>query len=148
MEQDKIVQYLCAKVGAFYLGVQAEEVIEIVKPNSEGFHHFDGEGKGDSIKYNGEYIPLVYLSDFVKGERDHYISTSKVLISEKNSKRFGLVVDSAEEIIRIPKNEMNLSASDGEDVQFEALDSVLDVEDKKVHIISVDKVFDLVNIDD
>ncbi|MFH2037556.1 MAG: chemotaxis protein CheW [Candidatus Zixiibacteriota bacterium] len=147
MDKDNIIQYLCTKVGALWLGVQAEEIIEIVKPSSEGFHHFEGEGRIDSIKYNDEYIPLIYLRELLTGEKDNYITACKVLITEKDQKILGMVVGSAEEILRIPQGELNITTTTDSGIKSETIDSILRVEDRKIHIISVSKVFDLIKIE-
>lgn len=146
MNKDDINQYLCTKVGSHWLGIDIHKVIEIVNPNDEGYHVFDGEGKSGTIKYRGNYIPTIHLGESIKSEDIKYVTSSRILITDIEDNTFGLIVDSAEEILRIPKKGVKSVDEISPEFSSEILDGLIEEEERKIHIISVDKVFNLAHI--
>jgi purine-binding chemotaxis protein CheW len=146
MEQKKLYQYLCVKIGGRWLGVDATRIVEIVNPTSStgGGLTFTDDGK--MVNYRGKILPTIRLADILLGSATHYDTDQRVLISETGEKMAGLIVDSAEEIIRVPEDQLSLIDPSRSEMNADSLEGVIETEEKSINILSLDKLYHLAGV--
>jgi chemotaxis signal transduction protein len=147
MKIDDTIQYLCARVGGHWLGIETAKILEIVNSDQKNLYRFNGSAERDSVNYQGQSIPAINMSRFITGDDDHIVTTGRILVSELNKQRYGLIVDSAEEIIRISPEMAETLMPCSPDINSEAVVETFEIDDRKIHIISLDKVLGLAGVE-
>jgi len=146
MESKKLEQFLCVKIGGRWLGVDATRIVEIINPSSSDNSAMQFKDEGKSINYHGRILPTIHLADILLGSATRYDTSQRVLISETGERMAGLIVDSAEEIIRIPKEQLSLLDASSSDINAESLDGIIETEEKRINILSLDKLYQLAGV--
>ena len=137
--QDKNVQYLCAKIAGHWLGFDVNDIVEIATPGTEGVSELSDSG--ESVEYHGKEIRTIYMTELLTGDKIRYKAPSKLLIAKGDDGKVGLVVDSAEEILRtsidrVKNDNINYQGN----LSSDFIDGVIKSEDKVVHIISLQNI--------
>ena len=146
MEKVNMEQYLCVKLGGRWLGVDATQVVEIINPSSEKAIGTSLNTSGKSFSYHGQILPAIYLSDVLLNQRRTYDSNCRILVADYDGQLAGLVVDSAEEIIRVPEGTI-VPVGETIDQQLNGLSGMLETEERKIDIISLKKIFELARVE-
>jgi chemotaxis signal transduction protein len=146
MDEKKLYQYLCVKIGGRWLGVDATQIVEIINPASSVGAGLKFTDNGKTINYRGKILPTIRLADILLGSATHYHTAQRVLISETSEKMAGLIVDSAEEIIRIPEDKLSLVDPAHSEMNGESLEGVIETEEKLISILSLDKLYVLAGV--
>ncbi len=138
------VQFLCAKIAGHWLGLDAKSIIEIATPGEDGVSELSDTG--GTIEYHGKEIPAVYLTELLTGDKIRYHSSSKILITKSNGMQIGLVVDTAEEILRTSIDRVNSDNKLYEgNIKSELIDGIISSEDRIVHIVSLENISSLLS---
>ena len=142
MGNKEYTQYLCAGLGGHWLGIEINDILEIINPHDQkvGFDIRDR----DRLNYHDKQIPAIHLSDHLKSEQTAYHTNNRIIVCDLNEQVFGLVVDSAEEIIRIEEQQIKPLSSDETNFKTDILSAIIEQEDRTVHILSVEKLFHLI----
>jgi purine-binding chemotaxis protein CheW len=146
MEQKKLEQFLCVKIGGRWLGVDATRILEIINPASSDSPGTQFKDDGKTIQYHGKILPTIHLADVLLGAGTHYETSQRILISETGEKMAGLIVDSAEEIIRIPKEKLSLLDASRSDMNAESLEGIIETDEKTINVLSLDKLYQLAGV--
>ncbi|PKK83843.1 MAG: hypothetical protein CVT49_06220 [candidate division Zixibacteria bacterium HGW-Zixibacteria-1] len=139
-------QFLCFKIRGYWLGINVENVVEIVKPTS-----LDGTDSPvvvgeDNINYHGAVLPTVHLADLLLGEQVKYDTSKRILVSQLNDLRAGIIVDSAEEILNVENEQIGTPPPGSVPFNSEYLDGYIGFEDRNIYLISTEKLGELVSI--
>ncbi len=146
MEQKELEQFLCVKIGGRWLGVDATQIVEIINPASADSVGAQVKDDGKTIKYHGKILPTIRLADILIGSDTHYDTSQRILISEVGEKMAGLIVDSAEEIIRIPKEKISMIKPGQSDMNAEPLEGAIETEEKMINVLSLDKLYHMAGV--
>lgn len=140
----KPIQYICAKISGYWLGFDIHNILEIVNPGLLGNKQAILQ---ESMPYHGDSISIVSLSDYLLSNSVKYEASNRILISEINDRKAGLIVDSAEEIIRISPDEINPSIKFPAALNSDILDGIIETEEKQIYIFSIEKLYQLVFVE-
>lgn len=144
--QKNIEQFLCVKIGGRWLGVDATRILEIINPASVDNPGTSVKDDGKSVEYHGKILPTIRLADILMDTDTHYDTSQRILISEIGEKMAGLIVDSAEEIIRIPKGELSMIDPGRSEIGAEAIEGAIETEEKMIDVLSLDKLYHLAGV--
>jgi len=137
-------QYLCFKIRGHWLGIDIGNVVEILKPESQRLSSLTSET--GTFEFEGRTLTAIHMGDVLLGEQIKYDTSNRVLISKLGDIRAGLIVDSAEEIVRVDEDVIGSIESTIAPLRKEYLDGCLNLEDRKVYLISTDKLHQLVGV--
>ncbi len=146
MEQQSFEQFLCVKIGGHWLAVDATRIVEIINPASTQSVGTQLKDDGKIIDYHGEILQTIRLADILLGSGSHYDTSQRILISEVGERMAGLIVDSAEEIIRIPKDKLSIIEPVSSDMNIESLEGAIEIDEKVINILSLDKLYHLAGV--
>lgn len=144
MDKKNTEQYLCVKLGGRWLGVEAHKVVEIINPHSTGNVGLKIGKDSGSYSYHGQTLPTIHLADVLATGQSTYNTECRLLITDIDGKMAGLVVDSAEEIIRVPEGTLvtageALTADDSGNIR-----GTIETEDKKIDVLSLENIMAMV----
>jgi len=139
-------QYICTKIGGFRLAFDVTCVSEIIKPDTSPYRIEHSDGETATINYSGQKIPVIYLSDIIHGDRERYITSYRALITSWQGRRAAIVVDSADEIIRIAAGDVKSPTEIVADIDIAPLEGMINIDEDKIHIVSVEKIFNLARV--
>ncbi len=145
-EQQSFEQFLCVKIGGRWLAVDATRIVEIINPASAQSVGTQVKDDGKIIDYHGEILQTIRLADILLGSRSHYDTSQRILISEVGERMAGLIVDSAEEIIRIPKDKLSIIEPVSSDMNIDSLEGAIETDEKVINILSLDKLYQLAGV--
>ncbi|MEW5925004.1 MAG: chemotaxis protein CheW [Candidatus Zixiibacteriota bacterium] len=138
-------QFLCFKIRGYWFGMDVENVIEIVNPTSlsnADSPAFPGE---DNIVYHGATLPTIHLEDLLFGEQVKYDTSKRILVSEINALRAGIIVDSAEEILSVGNDQIRKLTPGLTPINYEYLEGYIPSEERNIFLISSEKLGELVS---
>ena len=141
MAVDNSVQYLCVRVKGQWLGIDVHNVMEIATPGEKGLSKLMDDS--NIMNYNGKDIPAVYLNELLSGDPVKYQKSNRVLISESNDQKYGLVVDSAEEIIRTTKDNLK-PLTNVKGLTDSAFKGTINIDDREIKILSLRNLVELI----
>lgn len=142
MGKKEFAQYLCAGLGGHWLGMEINNILEIINPNAqkESGYAYDS-GKFD---YRDKQIPAIRLYEHLVPGKTEYPMDNRIIVCDLNKQIFGVIVDSAEEIIRIPEDQIKPFSGDKLNFKSDILDGIIEQEEKTIHILSVEKLYQLI----
>jgi len=146
MDKKEMEQFLCVKIGGRWLGVDASKIVEIVNPASDEHAGMEIKKDSNTISYHGKILQTIQLADILIGTHTHYDTAQRILISEVGERMAGLIVDSAEEIVRIPKENIVAIDPTQSDLNIESLEGTIEMEEKKISILSLDKLYQMTGV--
>lgn len=137
-------QYLCFKVRGHLLGIDISHVIEIMKPESKRLSSLTSES--GTFEFQGRTLTAIHLGDVLLGEQVKYDTSNRVLISRLGDLKAGLIVDSAEEILRITDEKINPPDSASTPLNREFLEGYIALEERNIYLVSTEKLQNLVRV--
>lgn len=146
MDTEQSVQYLCVKIRGHWLGVDVANIVEIVKPGAGDSAGLRVQGDMESFDYRGDMLPIIRLADVLLGEQVKYDASRRILISEMAEKRAGIIVDSAEEIVRAQHESIKSIDNTISGLNTDILEGILEIDDRKIHIVSLDRIYHLSSV--
>jgi purine-binding chemotaxis protein CheW len=136
----ELLQLVSFKIGDEEFGVEILNVQEINKmvtitkvPNAPDFV----EGV---INLRGRVIPIVDLRTRLKLERKAHDKDTRIIVVEIGGKTIGFIVDSVQEVLRIPMNITEAPPELVSGVDSEFIRSVGKLEDRLIILIDLEKV--------
>lgn len=139
-ESLELLQLVSFKIGDEEFGVEILSVQEINKmvtitkvPNAPDFV----EGV---INLRGKVIPIVDLRTRLKLERKAHDKDTRIIVVEIGGKTIGFIVDSVQEVLRIPMNITEAPPELVSGVDSEFIRSVGKLEDRLIILIDLEKV--------
>ncbi|UCD93896.1 MAG: chemotaxis protein CheW [Candidatus Zixiibacteriota bacterium] len=142
MNADSTAQLLCVRVSNNWLGIDVKNIIEITKPTAGITTELEKGAIDGGLSFRDKKIPVVFLAEMVFGQPAKFDGSMRILISEAGSKMAALIVDSVEEIIMIAPE----SIRGKEQPADEAIAGVLETEERKIYLVSVEKVYQLAHV--
>jgi chemotaxis signal transduction protein len=142
MNTDSTAQFLCVRVSDNWLGIDVKNIIEIIKPTAAISSELERKATDTGMSYREKNIPVVYLAEMVFGQPAEFDGSMRILISEAGGKVAALIVDSVEEIIRTDPDSVRKNEQSSE----EAISGILEADEKKIHLVSVEKVYQLAHV--
>jgi len=143
MNTNKSAQFLCAKIGSQWLGIDASMVLEIMKSDSGENPISSISGGEPTLSFQGKNIPTVSLSEMLLENHITYQQANRILISQLGDSVAGLIVDSVEEIIRMEPGQIKADGYQNPGFKSEIFEGIIDQDDKRVYIVSLKKLFEL-----
>ena len=86
------------------------------------------------FQYGDKQVPVIFLSELLNEEHHRYEQSYRILVAGNENNLIGIVVDSAEEIIRVTDAKLQPSVLNA---QIEFIESSLTEDERQVHIVSV-----------
>ena len=137
-------QYLCFKLRGHILGIEIGHVVEIMKPESKRLSSMTSET--GTFEYQGKTLTAIHLVDILLGEEVKYDTSNRVLITRFGDNKAGLIVDSAEEILRITDETIHSLDSASTPLNCEFLDGYIASEERNIYLVSPDKLHKLIGV--
>jgi chemotaxis signal transduction protein len=132
------MEYLIFKAGENLIGLDVLKVEEIILSRNRG-----PSPASNSLKYNGKeymlYDPSMDLYSTVGPLPEKYAA-----ILCNPGKPIGLVADSAEEILKVAENELRDAGEASPDIDKALLDGIIIQDNRKIHILSFEKLTKLI----
>lgn len=138
-------QFLCFKMRGHWFGIDVENVIEIVNPTSLNNTDSPAFPDDDSFVYHDTAMPAIHLADLLFGEQVKYDTSKRVLVSEINALRAGIIVDSAEEILSVGEEQVRPLSPGLAPFNNEYLGGYISSEERNIYLISSEKLGELVS---
>ena len=137
MESEKKIQLLCVRLGKFWLGIDVSRTVEILRAEPSA---------KEAISFRGSDIPLVNLDDILSIDTSSHRGPRRVVVSEAGEKLVGLIIDSAEEIIRTDAANMRRATGAKVELNRDVLDGILELDDREIYVISPEKICRLARV--
>ena len=138
---DELVQLVSFKLGTEEFGVDILKVQEINRmlditkvPNSPVF--VDGV-----INLRGRVIPVIDLRVKLGMERKEHDNETRIVVVEVEEKTIGFIVDSVNEVLRIPTNITEPPPPMVAGIESDYITAVGKLEDRLLILLDLDKVF-------
>lgn len=139
-ESNELLQLVSFKIGNEEFGVEILIVQEIIKmipitkiPNAPEFV----EG---IINLRGKIIPVIDFRTKLKMIKKNIDKDSRIIVVEVNSRTIGFIVDSVNEVIRIPANITEAPPELVAGIDSEYIKSVGKLDDRLLILIDLEKV--------
>ncbi len=142
-ETGELLQLVTFNIGKEEFGVDILHVQEINRmthitkvPNSP--HFVEGV-----INLRGRVIPVIDLRLKLKIEKKEYDKNTRIIVVEVDNKTIGFIVDSVNEVLRIPANLTEVPPDIVSGVESEFIKSVGKLEDRLLILIDIQKVIQI-----
>ncbi len=139
-ETGELLQLVTFNIGKEEFGVDILHVQEINRmthitkvPNAP--HFVEGV-----INLRGRVIPVIDLRLKLKIEKKDYDKNTRIIVVEVDNKTIGFIVDSVNEVLRIPANLTEVPPDMVSGVESEFIKSVGKLEDRLLILIDIQKV--------
>jgi purine-binding chemotaxis protein CheW len=139
-ETGELLQLVTFNIGKEEFGVDILHVQEINRmthitkvPNAP--HFVEGV-----INLRGRVIPVIDLRLKLKIEKKEYDKNTRIIVVEVDNKTIGFIVDSVNEVLRIPANLTEVPPDMVSGVESEFIKSVGKLEDRLLILIDIQKV--------
>ncbi len=139
-ETGELLQLVTFNIGKEEYGVDILHVQEINRmthitkvPNAP--HFVEGV-----INLRGRVIPVIDLRLKLKIEKKEYDKNTRIIVVEVDNKTIGFIVDSVNEVLRIPANLTEVPPEMVSGVESEFIKSVGKLEDRLLILIDIQKV--------
>ncbi|SYZ73472.1 hypothetical protein TRIP_C21590 [Candidatus Zixiibacteriota bacterium] len=144
MKKNEPIQFLCFKLGEYFFGIDVMNIVEIVNfKGAETPPAADGE---QFIKYNNRRLRVFHPGQFLLNTSASASVDYRVIVVEQQRKKIGLVVDSAEEIIRTTPGAIRDVELAETDLRPDVLYGRIVQEQKTVHLVDPEKMLAVVMI--
>jgi len=144
MPIDQKSQYLCVRIKGRWLGLEIDKVLEIVNPVEKDNVFFKNDDERQTINYQETVIPVVHIADILTGEQVKYDQSYRIVVCELDGDRMGLVVDSADEIVRLNNSDMKKPSGQDSNFSNDILKGSYSLEDRLIHILEMEQITKLV----
>jgi chemotaxis signal transduction protein len=144
MKKKNEVQFLCFRVGQYLFGLDVQNAVEII--GLKGGQVPVTPITDDNFVYEGQSLKSLHLAELLLGSSLRTPNDYRVIIAEKGRRRFGLLVDSAEEIIRVTKEDIIKPESLNENLRAENISGMIIKNEKAVYIINIKKLLETIAV--
>jgi len=144
------MKYLILSLGSYKFAVNIVDITEIVIPGISGNDRPEQilQSRTINIRDNSGgskiSIPVFDLSEVILFSTGQRRGDFRVIICELNKSRFGLIVDNADEIMRISENEIGSLKSMPEPIKTDFLKGIIEEEERRIFIILPEKIISYV----
>ena len=139
-ENIDLLQLVTFNIGTEEFGIDIHSVQEINRmthitkvPNAP--HFVEGD-----INLRGKVIPVIDLRIKLKIEKKEYNHSTRIIIAEVNNKIIGFIVDSVNEVLRIPANLTEPPPPIIEGIKSDFIKSVGKLSDRLLILIDIEKI--------
>jgi chemotaxis signal transduction protein len=144
MKKKAQIQFLCFKLGEYFFGLDVMNVEEIV--NFKGAEIPPVVGGEGFIKYKDRQLKIYYPDEILLNGPIAASVDYRLIVVESERRQIGLVVDSAEEIIRVTADEIREVEIAGTDVRRDNLYGQIVQERKIVRLIDLAKMISAITV--
>ncbi len=137
---EEIIQLVGFNLGSEYYGVEITKIHEIIRmvsitrvPRTPSYI----EGV---INLRGSVLPVVNLRAKVKMEKKEYDKSTRIVVVDLNGMMVSFIVDSVQEVIRIPKSETQPPPDIISGVDSKFFNAVAKLNDRLLVILDIEKV--------
>jgi chemotaxis signal transduction protein len=134
------MKYLVFTINSFRLALEINKVVEILIPGAGGTGYPEKIRAEKSIKYQDKQIPIITLADYLFNIPGDGAEDFRVILCELEGKQLGLLVDNADEIIRLSPDQIILTEKCSSLIKTDFLDGKFVEDEKEIYIVAPDKI--------
>lgn len=138
------MKYLVFRINSFRFALDISKVVEIQIPGVNGNTLAEKMLAEKSMLYQEKQIPIIILADFLFDLPSKNRDDFRIILIETDGKQFGLLVDNADEIVRLSQEDIITTAKSSPELKADFLDGKFVEEDKEIYIVAPDKIISAV----
>ena len=133
-------QYLCVKIDKFELAIPVLNIIEIIIADERaGIFKPDADNQ-DIYSYRDMQIPLINLLNILDISAQNTQLSGRIIICENGPDKAALLADSADEILRLDKNNISDLPTQLAGIKSDYLSGSISVDERSINILSLDRL--------
>ncbi len=138
------MKYLVSTINSCRLALDVNKVREIIIPGLNGNTSPEKILNEKMIAYQDQQIPIIILANFLFSIPSEIPDDFRIIICEINKKTFGLLVDNADEIVRLSQEDIISTDKNSSEIKTDFLDGKFADDDKEIYIVAPDKILSVV----
>lgn len=135
MNNQNTLQLLCFTINNQWFALEIKNIEEIVKP----VKHIKSSTDSDisrTYSYRGTDLPFLFLENRLFNSAAAIPKDYRILIIKSGERMQAVIVDTAEEIIHIGRDNLRPLGQESSDLQTDLLNGKIVLEDRVVYIVS------------
>ncbi len=100
------------------------------------------------INLRGDIVPLISMRKILEYDEEDYTDSTRIIITEFDDYRLGLIVDRLLEVLTISTNDIQLSIDDMSDKDKIYISGIINMGDQPITLIDIPKTLEKINIID
>lgn len=138
------MKYLVSTINSCRLALDVNKVCEIIIPGLNGNTSPEKILNEKKMMYQDQQIPIIILANFLFSIPPETPDDFRIIICEINNKIFGLLFDSADEIVRLSQENIMSTDKNSSEIKTDFLDGKFVDDDKEIYIVAPDKILTIV----
>ncbi len=140
------MKYLVFTISSFRLALDINKVVEILIPGVGGSTSPEKIIAEKSMKYEDKQIPIITLADYLFNIPTDNPEDFRIILCEIDGKILGLLVDNADEIIRLSQDNIMSTEKCSPLIKTDFLDGKFVEDEKEIYIVAPDKILSVVKV--
>lgn len=136
-------QFLVIRLADKLYAINLEHAVEIINPRKAGCIPETPAGFPKEIEYEKGRIPIIDLWRHLQNKEHAALTDTIMVITECAGEKAALVVDSADEILRIDNDELKNIAQAAGDSADGLIEARLDADDRNIPVINLSGIYKL-----
>jgi len=138
------MKYLVFTINSIRFAVDIKNIMEIMIPGINGNISAEKMQTEKSILYQDKQVSIIPVSDLLLITPSKIRDDFKIIFCEIKGEVLGLLVDNADEIIRLPEEVAISKEKYRSEINADLIDGMFCEDEKEVYIVSPEKIFSLV----
>jgi len=138
------MKYLVFTINSIRFAVDIKNIMEIMIPGINGNISAEKMQTEKSILYQDKQVSIIPVSDLLLITPSKIRDDFKIIFCEIKGEVLGLLVDNADEIIRLPEGVAISKEKYRSEINADLIDGMFCEDEKEVYIVSPEKIFSLV----
>ncbi len=138
------MKYLVFTINSFRLALDINKVVEIVIPGVGSSTSPEKILAEKSMKYQDKQIPIIIVADYLFNIPADSSEDFRIILCELDGKLLGLLVDNADEIIRLSQDRIKSTEKCSPLIKTDFLDGKFVEDEKEIYIVATDKILSVV----
>jgi len=134
------MKYLVFTISSFRLALDINKVVEIIIPGVGGSTSSDKILAEKSMKFQDKQITIITLGDYLFNIPTDSPEGFRIILCEIEGKQLGLLVDNADEIIRLSQDRIISTEKCSPLIKTDILDGKFVEDEKEIYIVAPDKI--------
>ncbi len=134
------MKYLIVTINSFQLALDIKKVFEIIIPGVDGNTAPEKMLGDKSMIYQDKNIPILFAADSLFNIPSDKPENFRIILCEINNTQFGLLVDNANEIVSISKEDICSVKKYPREIETDILDGKFNDDDNEIYILAPDKI--------
>jgi len=138
------MKYLVFTIDSCRLALEVNKVREIIIPGLNAGTTPEKILSEKKMVFQDRKIPVIILADFLFDIPSNRPERFRIVVCEINDKAIGLLVDSADEIIRLSKENIISTDKSSQKLRTDFLDGKFVDDNREIFIVAPDKILNVI----